>query len=74
MLDSLFPFFFLILIDCLFDDKFEILMQARYVVIDRKGEGKIFLLAGSERRRASRAQDTGKPVIEQSTRSRRLLA
>ncbi|KAK9082362.1 hypothetical protein Syun_031916 [Stephania yunnanensis] len=32
------------------------------------------LLAGSERRRASRAQETGKPVIEQSTRSRRLLA
>ncbi|KAK7313236.1 hypothetical protein VNO77_37818 [Canavalia gladiata] len=51
--------------------------KARYIVLDRKGEGNIvfkFLLAGSERRRASRAQDTGKPVIEQLTRSRRLLA
>lgn len=34
----------------------------------------VFQLFGSERRRASRAQETGKPVIEQSTRSRRLLA
>ncbi|CAL0324952.1 unnamed protein product [Lupinus luteus] len=51
--------------------------MARYVVLDRKGEGNIIfiiLLAGSKRRRASRAQDTGKPVIEQSSTSSRLLA
>jgi len=52
-------------------------MQARKEESCFERQGNIvfqLLLAGSERRRASRAQETGKPVIEQSTKNRRLLA